>query len=158
MYEILTWITTTWLSELVLSKAWIFPALETAHFIGLTLLMGALLLIDLRLLGFQRYIPPMATHDLLPFVFIGFGINIVSGVLFFFGDPERYGVNLPFQIKMVMVLLAGLNALWFKYRIDPVMPSWDKESAIPFEAKFVGAASLVLWFSVLFLGRMIPYI
>jgi len=142
----------------ILSSYWLWPALEIIHFIGLSLLLGAMLIVDLRLAGFLRQIDIMAIHRLLPLATLGFLLNLVTGTLFFIGDPARYSVNIGFQLKMILVFIAGLNALWFILKINPRVASWDAHGDTPMEAKVVAALSLIAWFGVLLLGRLIPYI
>ena len=74
------------------------------------------------------------------------------------GDPARYTANIGFRWKMVLVLIAGLNALWFWIRINPVMKTWEPHADAPFVAKAMAWISLGSWFAVLLLGRLIPYI
>ncbi len=88
----------------VLSTYWLWPLLEIIHFIGLSLLMGSILIVDLRLAGYLKQIDIMSTHRLLPWAAAGFMMNLATGFLFFFGDPGRYSINIGFQIKMVLVL------------------------------------------------------
>ena len=142
----------------VTSVYWLWPLMETIHFIGLSLLLGGLIVIDARLAGFFRGVNIAATHKLLPWVFIGFGLNLTTGVLFFFGDPLRYAVNIGFQIKMVLVMIAGLNALWFWIKINPVMQSWEPDIDPPGVAKLIAWISLVSWTGVLLFCRLIPYV
>jgi hypothetical protein len=140
------------------SSYWLWPVMEIIHFIGLSLLLGGLLVIDLRMAGHFRSLNPSATHKLLPVVFIGFGLNLITGLLFFCGDPLRYAVNISFQIKLVLIILAGLNALLFYWKISPVMHTWDPAAPSPASAKFVAYGSLTLWTGVLLCGRLIPYV
>ena len=137
---------------------WIWPVLEITHFVGLSLLLGGLIIIDLRLAGHFKAMPLLATHQLLPLVFIGFGLNLLTGILFFYGDPMRYSINIGFQIKMVLVLLAGLNALFYYLKLHPVISSWNPANPSPALAKFVAYSSLVIWSGVLLSGRLIPYV
>ena len=137
---------------------WLWPVLEITHFIGLSLLLGGLIVIDLRMAGHFKALNLTATHQLLPLVLLGFGLNLVTGVLFFYGDPLRYSVNIGFQIKMVLVTLAGLNALLYYWKIRPVMSTWDPHADSPPIAKFVAYASLTVWTGVLLCGRLIPYV
>ena len=81
----------------VLGAAWIWPTLEILHFMGLSLLLGSLLVIDLRMAGFFRQLNIAATHKLLPWTFAGFGINATTGFLFLMGDPARYTANIGFR-------------------------------------------------------------
>ena len=142
----------------ILSSAWIWPSLEILHFLGLSLLLGSLMVIDLRLAGLFRNIAIGATHKLLPWTFLGFGLNLVTGILFLLGDPARYTANIGFRIKMLLVVLAGLNALWFYWKINPVMQSWGPHDDTPALAKLIAFVSLGTWTGVLLLGRLIPYI
>lgn len=146
------------LNNWILSTAWFWPSLEIFHFIGLSLLLGSMLIIDIRLAGFVRQMNIMATHRLLPLAGVGFFVNLTTGVLFFVGDPARYAVNIGFQIKMLLILIAGLNALWFALKISPVIISWDPHGDTPFLAKVTAYISLIAWIGVLLLGRLIPYV
>jgi hypothetical protein len=142
----------------VLSTYWLWPLLEIIHFIGLSLLLGSILLVDLRLAGFLRQIDLKSTHRLLPWAVIGFVMNLVSGFLFFMGDPGRYSINIGFQIKMVLVLVAGLNVLVFALKINPHISNWDPHGNTTGLAKTVAWVSIAAWTGVLLLGRLIPYI
>ena len=142
----------------VLGFTWTWPILEILHFIGLSLLLGTLLVIDLRMAGFFRRINITETHKMLPLVFVGFGINLVTGFLFLMGDPARYTANIGFWWKMFLIGLAGVNAIWFWIKISPVMSSWKPHADPPVLAKTIAWVSLGSWFGVLLLGRLIPYI
>lgn len=149
----------TALNEYVVSaNAWFWPSLEISHFFGLCLLLGSLIIIDLRMAGFLRSVNAEAVHKLLPLVFIGFGINLVTGILFWFGDPMRYAVNIAFQIKMILIVIAGINALVYQFKISPVMHTWKDTDPTPLLAKSVAYISLASWAGVLLLGRLIPYL
>lgn len=142
----------------VLSTYWLWPLLEIIHFIGLSLLLGSILIVDLRLAGFLRHIDLRSTHRLLPWAAAGFAMNLISGTLFFFGDPARYSINIGFQIKMLLVLVAGLNVLVFAVKINPLLVNWEPHGDTTVFAKSVAWISLAVWTSVLLLGRLIPYI
>ena len=137
---------------------WTTMVLEIIHFFGLCLLIGGLLLIDLRMLGWFRVVSVKAFDSLLPLVIIGFGLNFVSGVLFVFYDPGRYLINIGFQVKMVLVCLAGLNAFVYYWKIHPNIDVWSEHENFPLFARVVAALSLLLWFAVLTCGRFIPYV
>ena len=83
---------------------WLWPVMEIIHFLGLALLFGGLLVVDLRMAGHLRGVTPVSTHQLLPLVLLGFALNLITGILFFFGDPGRYSINIGFQLKMVLIL------------------------------------------------------
>ena len=146
------------LNQWIIETYWLWPVMEITHFIGLSLLMGGLIIIDLRLAGYFRILDPAATHKLVPVVLLGFGLNLLTGILFFYGDPMRYSINIGFQIKMVLVMLAGLNALFYYWKIKPAMDGWDRNADTPTVAKTVAFISLTAWTAVLLFGRLIPYV
>ncbi|MFT6093968.1 MAG: hypothetical protein ACJA2Q_001870 [Pseudohongiellaceae bacterium] len=144
------------LTQWIQANYWLWPILEIAHFMGLSLLIGGLLIVDLNLVGLLQ-LRQSATHKLLPIVVIGFGINLVTGILFFYGEPMRYAVNIGFQIKMCLICLAGLNALFYHYKMGPLMADWNSASPPPL-AKLIAVTSLTAWTGVLLFGRLIPYV
>lgn len=137
---------------------WLWPVMEIIHFMGLTLLLGGLIVIDLRMAGHLRLLSATSVHQLLPLVILGFILNLITGVLFFYGDPGRYSINIGFQIKMILVLIAGCNALLYHWRVSPLMHNLATGDDTPLLAKCTGYTSLTLWFGVLLAGRLIPYV
>lgn len=158
MEKIVNWMESSLLAEWVSSTGWFWPVAEIFHFIGLSVLLGSMLIVDLRLFGFFRSISIAATHKLLPWAAGGFVINLITGLLFLFGDPARYAANIGFRIKVVLIVVAGLNALLFYWKIIPGMNSWGDGGKPPMLAKSVAILSLGIWFSILLLGRLIPYV
>ncbi len=158
MEHLFDWMETTWINQVVLGYAWTWPTLETLHFVGLCLLIGALLIMDLRLLGFERAIPLAAVHSLMPVAIVGFVINLVTGLGFFIAVPRMYAYNPAFQAKMLLVLLAGLNFVLYYMKVEPALVRNGPSAPTPALAKAVGAASLLFWFGVLSFGRLLPYI
>ncbi len=142
-----------WIAETI----WLWPVLEIIHFIGLSILLGALLVIDLRLLGMFRIYDAAEVKRLVPLVWLGFFINLASGTMFFIGDPMRYAVNIGFQLKMLLILLAGLNVIVYQLQVRPQLTGWNTLT-IPTVAKLVAITSLATWAGVLLLGRLIPYV
>jgi uncharacterized membrane protein len=142
--------------EFVTDATWIWPSCETLHFIGLCLLFGITAMVDLRVLGMMRAVPFQALHRLLPWGVLGFGVNLVTGLLFFVADPDQYTHSAPFQWKIVLIMLAGLNLLYFTIFDTP----WDLHPGedAPAIAKFVAASALFLVVGVMFCGRMLPFL
>jgi len=138
---------------------WLWPACETLHFVGMALLIGIVGLLDLRMLGFLRSLPLKPLDRLLPWGIAGFVINMVTGFLFFTGDPFQYIHNVVFWLKMAFILLAGINVAAFYLtglhrRVNTVGAHED----VPAAAKLVAAASLFLWIGVMYWGRMLPFL
>lgn len=158
MNAVLAWMESTWINDFMLDIGWTWIAAEILHFSGMCLLIGSILIMDLRLIGFQKLVPAEAVHQLVPFAVIGFLINFGTGILFLFGQPFRYASNISFQVKMVLVLLAGINALLYACKVEPLMKASGPDGEYPYLAKTVGLASIVLWLGVVTFGRLIPYI
>ena len=142
----------------ILASPWAWPIMEILHFFGLSLLLGSILIFDLRLAGFFRRIDIRAARSLLPLSVLGFAINFVTGTLFFIGDPARYSANVGFLWKMTLVVIAGLNVLLFLWKVAPSMERWQPDQDTPLIAKGIAWISLGTWVGVLLLGRLIPYV
>jgi hypothetical protein len=145
------------LNQWIVGTYWLWPLLEIIHFIGLSLLIGGLVVVDLSLVGVLRGVSWAESHRLLPLVVAGFFLNLATGVLFFVGDPMRYSVNIAFQVKMVLIFLAGLNAAYYHQRLMPML-GFNEIGPIPINVRVIGVISLSIWFTVLALGRLIPYL
>ena len=120
----------------VVSKTWIWAASETLHFIGLCMLFGIATLVDLRMLGMMKSVPFAALHQLLPWAVLGFGINLITGMLFFVAAYEQYTTNAGlYHWKLGLIMLAGLNVLYFTIFDEPwALAAGESASAT---AKFV---------------------
>ena len=152
-----------WLSMSAFARAmrdivWLWPALESIHFIGLALVIGAAGYFDLRLMGFMRGVPIRAVKAFIPWAMAGFAMNLVSGVLFFIMAPEMYAFSFAFWSKIAFILIAGLNAMAFETFLGQRVLALGPNEDTPTPFKIVGGVSLFSWFAVLWLGRMLPYI
>ena len=111
------------------------------------------------MIGFFPTINLQGVKKLLPFVIFGFLLNLITGILFVYGDPSRYAVNIGFQIKLILILLAGCNAAIYHFRVEGYALDLGSSSIRPpLTIKLVGLTSLSLWTGVLLLGRLIPYV
>jgi len=156
-HPILAWLRDTPIGEFVRSSTWAFPTLQALHFIGMTLLIGIVGAIDLRVLGVARAVPLAPLHRFLPLAFLGFGINLTTGIFFFCHDPWVYAFNVSFRIKMLLILLAGLNALWFRLGVFLDLDAWGPGIEASRLAKVISALSLLIWIAVITAGRYIAF-
>jgi hypothetical protein len=157
MFDLLVQLEDSSFSLALRSLPWGFPIAEALHFVGLCLLMGSLAVIDLRLLGFGRSLSIRAVHQLLPWAWAGFALNAITGVFFFLNQPTFYYPNTAFRVKLVLMLLAGANALWFELRVHGDLDSWPDAANPSAQVKTMAGASLVLWIAVICFGRFIMY-
>lgn len=143
-------------AALVLDHPWVWPICEVFHFVGLCLLFGVVLLVNLRLLGFVKGVAFADVNRLLPWAMVGLGINIVTGMLFFLAVPEQYTQNTAFVWKIGLMLIAGVTLLY------PTMcdqaGELTPEDRAPATGRIIAAGSICLWIGVIFLGRFLPYL
>ncbi|MFZ8928074.1 MAG: hypothetical protein EBS81_04030 [Gammaproteobacteria bacterium] len=153
-----SWFEATWMGEQMRNIFWLFPAMETVHFIGLTIMFGSLLVIDVRVIGFGRFINMRAALKFIPVAIAAFTVNLLSGIAFLCADPFRYFPNIAFQWKMGLIVIAGLNALWFWFGEHKELQQLADGEDAEFRAKVIAALSIAIWVVVIVFGRMIPYV
>jgi hypothetical protein len=153
------WIRGTFLHLFVQDNgAWLWPTLETLHFIGLSLLFATVGVFDLRVLGVGRAIPPGTLHRLIPIGIAGYGLNALTGLFFFSGFPEQYFYNPAFWWKGTFMAIAGINVAAFylssSFREVKLLPAG---ADAPFGAKVIAGTSLGAWMAVLVCGRLLTF-
>jgi uncharacterized membrane protein len=135
---------------------WWWTFMMASHFIGLIMIVGTVGLLDIRIMGFIKQLPIAPLHRLVPWGLAGLGMNIATGLLAFASRPENYIFSIAIWLKMLALILLGLNAVAF-YLTD-IFGQVEKLEAgedAPFAAKLVAASGLFLWFAVIALGRYI---
>jgi len=140
----------------MMRTAWAWPLAESAHFIGLCLLVGSIGAFDLRLLGVMRRVPIAAMHRFIPWGLLGFAINICSGLLFLLTEPDQYILNPSFHLKLLFLAMAGTNAATFYLTSWRTVFAGDVYDA-PRRAKVIAAVSLSAWVAVIICGRMLTF-
>ena len=137
------------------NSRWVWPAAEAVHFLGLSLTLGVLLAVNLRILGVMRQFPFADVHRLLPWGMLGFGVNLVTGMFFFVGQPGQYVQNGPFYWKIGFLMIAGANFLYLTV-FKKLWAADGPESSVADKAMAV--SSIVAWLGVLYAGRMLPFL
>jgi hypothetical protein len=156
--DFLVWLESTPIANAIRTSIWMYPAFETGHYIGLSLLVGGIMLIDLRVLGVARSLPLRSMIGLLPWVWIGFAINLATGSLLFIYGATNFGTNLAFGLKMTFMVLAGLNALAFQVATTRARYDWVGADRPPPAVKVFATLSFALWLCVVTTGRWMAYI
>jgi hypothetical protein len=156
--EFFVWLENTAIADAIRTIPWLYPAIETGHYIGLSLLVGGILLIDLRVLGMARALPLKGMIGLLPFVWAGFIINVLTGSMLFIYGATGFGVNAAFQLKMAFMIVAGLNALAFDVAVRRSGGVWVAADRPPTSVKGFATLSLVFWLCVVTTGRWMAYL
>jgi uncharacterized membrane protein len=150
------WFPAKTVEEFVTTNPWVWPTAEALHFLGLSLLFGVLFTVNLRLMGGLRGVPFAALHRLLPWAMLGFGVNLVTGMLFVIAAADQYIQNTPFIWKIAFLMVAGANLLYLtvydriwelKAGQDPVLVD-----------RAVAMSAVAVWMGVIYAGRMLPFL
>jgi tryptophan-rich sensory protein len=156
--QALTWLQNLPLPTQIRESEWMFPTIETAHVFALVLVIGSIVTVDLRLLGFANRDRPFSqlAREMLPWTWTAFVVAAIAGALMFTSKALTYAGNIPFRIKMLCLLFAGLNMLWFHWVGSRHLARWDASKPPP-RARFAGAVSLLLWTVIVATGRWIGF-
>ena len=153
----LEWLQSTWVGVLVAESLWGYPLLETIHSLGMAMLIGSLGLINLRVLGMKRELPMLGMRQLLPLAWAGFTLNAVSGTLLFTSDAIYFFESYTFRIKMILIVLGGLNAALLGQRVFRDAAVDGVANPPTAGTKWIAATSLVFWFGAVCAGRLVAY-
>jgi hypothetical protein len=159
MLSICQWIHDTPLSIAVRESIWVYPILNVLHCVGIFLVAGTIVVVDLRLLGFgmRRSSISSVINQVLPWTLGGFGFMFLTGSLLAWSEPVRLYRSIFFPWKLLFLALAGLNAFFFHYGVYRGVGSWDTASLTPARARLAGAVSIVCWICVIAAGRAVGY-
>ena len=143
---------------LIRESDWLFPTIETVHVLALVLVVGSISMVDLRLLGLANRSRPISQvmAQALPWTWSAFTAAALAGVLLFSSKAVTYYSDLPFRIKMVCLVLAGINMAYFHRFTHRRLGNSDR-GAPPTAAKIAGGISLLLWVVIVGAGRWIGF-
>jgi hypothetical protein len=157
--SLLHWFERSSLAVSIAEASWAFPAIEAFHVLSLTLVIGTVAVVDLRLLGLasatQRY--SAVSRNVLPWTWVAFCCAATSGFLMFITQAVAYSANVAFRIKLVLLLLVGLNMLVFELVVARRAADWDRGAPVPWQGKAAALLSLLLWISIVFFGRRVGF-
>jgi hypothetical protein len=157
LFSLAAAIEATALSEYMRQSRWAWPIFESLHFMGMSLLIGTVGLFDLRLLGLAPRVPVRALHRLIPIGIAGFVLNVATGVCFISGAPEQYLFNAAFRVKFTLLVVAGLNVMFFYRWVFGRLRSLPPGVPTPLSARIAGAVSLSVWIGVMSAGRLLTF-
>jgi hypothetical protein len=140
-------------------ELWLYPLVEIAHITGFVILVGGIIVLDLRLLGLSRAVRvSVLTRHILPWSVAAFALIVPTGLLMFMAHASDFLTNRAFQLKLLLIMLAGLNAAAFHVGVYRSVAMWDERVAPPAAARLHAGASLLLWLSVIACGRLLAYV
>lgn len=156
---IFTWLEHRPFAIAIAESTWLFPITETIHVLALTVVVGSVAMMDLRLLGLGNKDRPVSDviASSLPWAWSAFAVAFVAGSLLFSSKATTYYNTVPFRIKMVCLALAALNMLVFHFVTGRNMATWDRGRP-PASVRAAGAFSLTLWVIIVATGRWIGFV
>jgi len=159
MESLFDWIGNSSFGIFMAENATAFPMTEAIHVLAISIVIGVIAVVDLRLVGLasKSYRVTRLSSTLLPLTWIAFVVAVITGGLLFASKPQAYFDNLYFRIKMVALVLAGLNMMVFHLLTWRGVASWDASDRMPPAARAAGFISLALWVVVVTCGRWIGF-
>jgi hypothetical protein len=158
--QFLQWLESTSPAIAISESSWLFPGIESIHVLAITLVVGSITMVDLRLLGVNllEHSAGDVIADVLPWTWISFVVAACSGALLFSSNATHYWGTVPFRAKMLVLALAGLNMVLFHATTFRSIDVWGRRKHTPLAAKVSGGISLGLWIGVVSLGRWIGFV
>ncbi len=159
LLEFFEWMATTQWSIALHESFYMYPWIESSHVLLITVFVGILIFIDLRMLGLVFKDVPVSelTSKLLPWSIAGFVLIVITGLLLFYAIPVRTYQSIFFRIKVIVLIAAGLNAMWFHFKVQNKGVEWDSDPVPPRRVRIVALVSLSSWITIIVTGRMIAY-
>jgi hypothetical protein len=153
------WLASTPGSIALHNSLYVYLIVSTVHVVTLSVFVGTAVMLDLRLLGATMQGVPVSevAARLRPWTVAGFVLMVVSGALLFYANPTPRYQNIFFRAKMLMLVLAGVNAWVFHKTVSRRVAEWDLDPVPPRRARMAGGLALVLWAAMIMSGRMIAY-
>lgn len=155
----LHWLYDTELGVAMRENAVLFPWIESIHVVALTVVLGSIAVLDLRLIGLASRTRPLPAllHDVLPVTWVAFAVAAITGVLLFASNAVAYAHNTCFQWKVALLALIGLNTTVFHFVVEPRLTQVTARATAPGFARASGVLSIVLWVAVTAFGRWIGF-
>jgi hypothetical protein len=159
LHRFCLWLNDTGPSTSLRESVWMFSIVETVHVLAITLLAGSIVILDLRLLGVVLRGARVTTvaRQVLPVVWTGFAILIASGLMLFFAESAKAYSSPAFRLKLLLLVLAGLNPVVYYRTVYRRVAEWDTEATTPLPARLAGAASITLWAAIIAAGHATAY-
>jgi len=157
--SVFEWLESWPVSVGIRQSSWMFPAFESVHVIAITLVVGSVIVVDLRVLGLasRNQKVSVLSEEILPWTWGAFLIAAISGGFLLASKAHTYFANLQFQLKMALMFAAGVNMLAFHLVPYRTVKGWDLGRTAPVSARLACGLSLVFWILIVAMGRWIGF-
>ena len=154
------WLSQTPLSNLIQSIGWIIPMTQSIHIIAITMVMGSVLMMDMKLLGVVGR--GVAVVDMnrrfLPWVWSSLGVLLLTGAILTVAEPGRELTNNAFRLKMALVLTVVVVTGAYQEAVRRAASSWDEDASKRWSGRLLAVVSLCIWVGIVICGRWIAYV
>lgn len=159
MRQFADWLAGTSASQFIQENLWVVPAIQTVHILAVAMVMGSVLMVELRILGYAARSQSLhqTVRRYVPWVWAALAILLATGVVMIVGEPVRELMNLAFWSKMSLVVVAGLVTLAFQRRILRAASDADPPPGARRGLSLAAILTLLVWFAIVILGRWIAY-
>ena len=156
---LLQWLQATSLAVFIHKTPWAFTTVEVIHVFAVSMVIGTIAIVDLRLLGLASTKRPFTelSRRVLPITWAAFVLAVIAGSLLFISRATDYFVNTVFWIKMTLIVIAGINMMIFEFITVRGMQKWNLDPTPPPPARLAGGISLTGWVLVVIFGRLIAF-
>jgi hypothetical protein len=154
--ELMEWLQASSVAVFIHNAKWAFTTIEVIHVIAILLVIGSIVVVDLRLLGLASTKRPFTelARETLPATWAAFVLAVIAGSLLFISQATAYFASTTFWIKMTILVLAGVNMLIFEFITVRSVRTWDLTTTPPLPAKLAGGISISCWLLVFVFGRL----
>ena len=159
LQELISYFENSALADNIRENDLLFPLIESVHVVSICLVVGSILVVDLRLLGLASLDRSVSrvSRGILPLTWFAFAVAVASGSLMFISNATKYLENGYFIAKLLLIGAAGLNMVIFHAISARNQPQWDNQARLPLQARLAGGLSILLWISVVACGRWIGF-
>ena len=153
------WIYDTPVGTAIRESGTFFPWIESVHVLAITLVVGSIFIVDLRLLGVASKARTVSrlSGEVLPFTWTAFLLAVITGGLLFSSNAVKYSHNTMFIAKMALLIVAGLNMMVFHAITSRGIAKWDAAPKPPGPVRLAGAVSLIVWIAVVTCARWVGF-
>ena len=157
--KFLLWLHDTTFASTIRDGEFLFPSIECVHVLAITLVVGSICIVDLRLLGLasNRRSVAAVTAEVLPFTWTAFAFAVLTGAALFTSHAVGYAHNFQFRMKLLLLAFAGVNMVTFHGIVGRDRPLWLEAHTTPWPGRLAGLISLLLWIGIVAFGRWIGF-
>ena len=156
--EIFTWLESTSLAIWIGESLWGYPIALTAHSVGMAIMVGIVMVVDLRVAGYFSSLSFVGLRRAIKIAWCGFVVNVISGFSLFTSQASYFATHTAFLIKIAAIMLAAINAYMLQKLLSERAEQWDQGVAVESKAKFLAISSMSLWVVAIIAGRLIAYV